>query len=108
MGWSTRRLSNYLMRRLPAWHHKYFPKEFDWKAKHDDRRTKVEFTYRPAYTRKEWSWKMPPTGDGIHAYDLCELPWYSEYSATGYYSWFSDSNEDEWFSDSDEDELVLV
>jgi len=84
--------AEYLMRDLPEWTHPYFPSDFDWEKECTDRKTKIEFSYRPARTLVEWRGATPPHEDV--EYKLDELPWYRKG-----YSWFSDddcsSNEDE-------------
>jgi hypothetical protein len=70
--------AEYLMRAFPEWLYTYFPSNFDWDAEHEDRSTRVEFSYRPAHTLAEWREEVPLMYDGIYDYELDELPWYRD------------------------------
>ena len=42
-----------------------------------DRTTKYEFRYQPAVSISAWRSKIPAFGEGVHEYELEDLPWYT-------------------------------
>jgi len=69
----------YMIRKLPSDLHGHVPKGFDWKAPHKDRKTRLEWMWRPANTVEEW-WEQGLYGhnDEPGEYELDELPWYRD------------------------------
>lgn len=80
----------YLMRILPEDLHDVIPIRIDgWKKPHSDRKTKIEFTYRPARSLAEWREYAAIHEGEICSYTLDQVPWYRSD-----YKWDESDSED--------------